>query len=242
MRQRRAIISIIAALGCGAYGCGNEEPVDLGSHAALGAALSDYQGDWQGYAEAFAFGDGSDVVTVRLDAQGEGVLEFGEAEPLPPPDPDLGYPPNGDAVGTAFGSPLSVVSGFSYPISEATIEDRRIRLSSSMVELYREWCALIPPVRDDANSEQHGEDAFSCIPNVGFRSGEDGCQLGDGTPIDCGKPACMAVCQCAADACGIREPLAVDLRIDAALQAQGEELIGTLVIDSTRINVRLMRL
>jgi hypothetical protein len=245
MSLRTTTLTIIASFACAASGCGKDEPVDLGTHTALGAALSDYVGGWEGYAEAFTFDDGTDVVRLQLDGQGNGVIEFGDADPLPPPDPDRGYPVEfgeGDSPsGLWIRGRSGASAGFSYPIAGATVTDRRIRLSSSTLELYREWCALMPPVQDEINT-----DHYSCLPNVGYGRDEMGCYLGagageEGPRVDCGKLDCFHICQCDANACGIGEPPGQDLQLDAALGAQGEELAGTLLIENMRVTVRLMR-
>src|SRR6476659_3835989 len=92
--------SLIALLGA-STGCGSDGgKVDLGNDnvAKTGEKLSDYAGDWKGYAEAFHFDDGTDTVAIKLDRHGNGVIEVGEADPLPPPKADEIYPPIDDAT------------------------------------------------------------------------------------------------------------------------------------------------
>ena len=55
--------------------CGGEGPVDIGNDVT-GERLEDYVASWDGYAEAFDFGDGSDRVRIELDANGEGSLTW----------------------------------------------------------------------------------------------------------------------------------------------------------------------
>jgi hypothetical protein len=222
------IVALGASVGCGSDG-GNAK-VDLGNDkvAKTGEKLSDYAGDWHGYAEAFNFNDGTDTIKIKLDAHGKGVIEVGEANPLPPPEADEYYPPLDDNNG-APSDPFVVervtqqlVSGFSYPISGAKVESKRIRFESSTGEVLREWCELQTPVL--------------CAPN-GFSTGPDGCSLGD-MPVPCAKLACMRVCACSKTSC--ESSTGTSVQFDAALESDGEELVGTLAVGD-RITVRLSR-
>jgi hypothetical protein len=234
--------SLIALLGA-STGCGSDgDKVDLGDDkvAKTGEKLSDYAGDWKGYAEAFHFDDGTDAVAIKLDRQGNGVIEVGEADPLPPPTADEIYPP---MAGTSKGHPdpfevelviQHLISGYSYPISGAKVESKRIQFQSSTAEVLRDWCELQTPVLDEANTE---EEQFMCSPNLSTGFGPDGCSLGDMT-VPCAKLACKNVCACTKSSC---EPSGGDdVEFDAALESDGEELVGTLHADD-RITVRLMR-
>jgi len=232
-------LSLVLTVG----GCGSSDPVDIGDDdpVALGATLSDYAGSWEGYAEAHDFNDGSDAVRLQLDVDGNGVLEVGESAPLPPPDPERGYPPDARFSPMHAGTD-ALVSGFSYPIADAIVESRRIRAATASNELFREWCALMPPILD----ETHVEDpVYACIPNTGWSSIDDTCELiPEGEPpipVDCAKlELCPRHCQCTADACGIAED-ADDIRIDAALEAGGNGLEGTLRIGDLPVVVRMTR-
>jgi hypothetical protein len=178
-------------------------------------------------------------VRLQLDADGNGVLEVGESAPLPPPDPERGYPLD-PRFGPMHPETAALVSGFSYPITDAIVESRRIRAATASNELFREWCALMAPVLSLVE-----EPIYACVPNIPSLSNGDICELTPpGEPsflIDCRKfELCPHYCRCTADACGIAED-ADDIRIDAALQAGGDELEGTPRIGDLPVVVRMTR-
>jgi len=239
MKSKLSWVAASLALTGMASGCG-EESVDIGDDdtAVLGASLSDYEGTWVGYAELAEWDDGTQTVRLVLDENGDGVLEFGEAEPLDPPVADEGYPRDREnRFGAGGPVPRDVLSGFSYPVSGAIVESKRIRMGSSSQELYREWCSLMTPHLFQADS-----DVYSCLPNVGFGSGEDGCHLGvaDPMPIDCGLLSCMDVCECQESGCSVNtdEP---DIRMDAALESNGKDLEGSFEVPQGSYFIRMTR-
>lgn len=221
-------------------GCASSERVNIGDTAVLGARLSDYAGQWSGYAEAYTWNDGTDSVRVALDGNGQGVLEVGDAIQLPAPDPNQNFPGGeGDDVKR---TPLPVVSGFSFPIYDATVETQRIRLRARGSDVYQEWCELQTP---QAITGEQG--TYNCIGTRAFIQGDtasDGslfCSYGQArTPIDCGKLACAYLCDCSQTTCQAADQTK-NLRLDGALAHDGNELVGTLVVDSDRITVRLTR-
>lgn len=236
-----SVCSIALALGATA-GCASKQ-VDLGNdHTAVtGSSLSDYEGTWEGYAEAYRFNDGTDKIRIALDGSGHGVLEVGDADPLPAPQADLAYPPRPD---TDFSyANYGFVAGFSYPLIDAQVQSSRIQLKTIRSELYREWCELFTPVLDEANSGP-GEDFYSCQPNIGYGQDPDGCFLGTdragNMPIACGALECLHTCQCTESSCGIGEPVP-EIILDAALDDGGEVLEGTLLEVGERITVRMTR-
>jgi hypothetical protein len=230
---------LLCALGWLAA-CSNGTPVDIGDDRveSLGESLTDYAGSWDGYAEVFRFDDGSDRIRLVLGDDGTGVLEVGESEALPEPDPDDVYPPSAPFDPSyPMDIPLqTLVSGFSYPIDGASVESRRIRIATTTQEIYREWCGLQMPYLVQGATPTY----YSCVPGGGYSYFEGVCTDGDGVEINCGKLACGGACNCSEAACGIRE--AADVQLDATLQAGGEELRGSLVIGSRLINVQLTRL
>src|SRR5262252_388327 len=87
----RRMFAWVTATACilAAVGCGESRAVDLGKSAKpglLGASLTDYQGDWDGYAEAYKWTDGTDLVRLHLDGNGHGALQVGKpGAPAPQP-------------------------------------------------------------------------------------------------------------------------------------------------------------
>jgi len=245
--------SWLVPLVLGLVACSGGDPVDIGDDKVVktGETLSDYAAVWEGYAEAFEFNSGSDRIRVVLDEHGEGTFEVGEAEPLPPPsDPDVGYPPGG--VGPAAPVvPGGLYSGFSYTVRAATVEDRRLRLGVMPREVHKQWCELQTPILDEFNSTPEQE-YYYCVPNWSSSSGGDNvCSQrhpdgGPSVPIDCGKLGLCehgGACYCTADGCGVYEgdDRYVTTTLDAALAAGGNELEGTLVVDTSRLTIRMTR-
>jgi hypothetical protein len=234
------LVGLTSALAALLGACVSSDPVDLGRDEAkvLGSALSDYAGTWEGYAEAYSFDDGTDRVRLEMGADGRGELWVGSAGPLAPPEADRGYPPS---------SPNEteedrLVSGYPYPIVDGAIEETRIRLHSSSGDVYREWCELMTPHLVTNATPSH----YACLPFSGFGTNEQGeCTNGADLDmvIDCGLTHCLGQCECTESACSISSYLAEsDVLIDATLEGEGDSFVGTLVIDRSRITVRLARM
>ena len=243
----------LALLCIQALACADSKPVDIGDNrpaVPLGASLSDYAGAWEGYAEAYEWNDGSDRLRITLDADGNGALEVGESAELPAPDPDTSYPPGSsdyyDALMITDAHPL--IAGFSYTIADATVSSNRIQLGASTGELYSEWCALQTPMEvtniiDPSTGMSTGGN-YACVSTSGFGTLDNGtCVVGPNNdePVDCGKLACLSLCACTADSCSATRGDA-DVELDAALEEEGEELAGTLVLRGERVFVRMNRL
>jgi hypothetical protein len=243
----------VVPFGLGLCACSGGDHVDIGDDKVekTGEKLSDYAASWEGYAEAYAFDGGSDAIRVVLDENGAGTVDVGDAAPLPPPDPDLGYPPA--SSNDPFHAPLpeaALFSGFSYTVLGAVVENRRLRFGLDPREIYKEWCELQTPILDEANSTPE-EQRYACVPNWGFMGGASGCSqenpdTGEITPIDCGKLYLCElsnICNCTAEGCSL---YAIDtsqgypVMLDAALQSDGDELEGTLTVDD-RVIVRMTR-
>ena len=229
------------------FGC-SKDNANIGNGSAtatLGESLSDYAGNWEGYAEAYQFSDGTDNVFLTLDANGQGALKVGQATlEVTELDPDT-YPPGMENIKDEVDPPSGLTPGFSYPISGAVVESRRIRVSTATDELFRDWCEL----QTSYYSEDTVPPRYACTPGGGgwgMSTSEDGtqtCAINNGVdpviPISCARASCNYVCVCTKLGCSIDD--AKDVQIDAALQADGEELQGTLVINGTRIVVRMTR-
>lgn len=226
-------------LGCG----GGSDQVDIGSN---GSQLSDYAATWDGYAEAYQFDQGSDRIRLVIDANGTGTLEVGDAPLLPvPTDPDVGYPVDRDLLRDN----VQFTAGFRYPVHDAHVESRRIRLSISANDLYDAWCAMQTPVLDDYNSTPDVH-SYSCLPNWGYVVSAPQCtllmppNLEPGLSVDCGKLSLCTLahaCRCTESACAA-SPETAQAFIDAALEtgSGGASLVGTLAIgNTTRVTVRM---
>jgi hypothetical protein len=231
------------------WGCGDgsTDPINIGDQESLGSKLSDYSGSWNGYTEAFKFADSKDRFRITLNNLGVGHLEAGDTAPLPPPDPDRGYPPvelynNLQGLTSLTGFEGMVAPGFRYPIRSAVVEKSRIRLTVLSEELYREWCSAMTPILDDANSNENGNpEVFSCVPNDAAMCNQESCLVG-GVLVDAAKfRLCPSVCECTSTACAIYPDSADDILFDGTIEQQGETLVGTLLLRGQRITVRMKR-
>jgi hypothetical protein len=241
-------IAIIIATTFGAAACGAQDPVDLGHDepAKTGEFLSDYAASWDGYVEAYAFASGTDRVRLVLDENGEGYLQLGDVPLLDPPsDPDVGYPPGVDYSFPAA-SLAGTMEGFQYTALAASVQNRRIQFAVYGQELYADWCALQTSYYQPMES-QAGEAIYSCIPEGGVSFGDE-CSV-EGIPFDCDKVGiCVSrsACTCDADGCSAPAPMvesvtAFPTHLDGALDNAGKTLVGTLVLDGMRLNIRLER-
>jgi hypothetical protein len=247
--MKQAIDATFLCLLTGALGACAAGKVDIGNDkpaVALGASLSDYQGSWHGYAEAFQFGDGSDNVALSLDQSGAGSLSVGDSAPLPPPDITRGYPPTGESPEAIRDQTPALVSGFDYPVAGAKVQSRRIQLATSTRELYRAWCEMQAPMLAVGTYPTTyvcpggGGYSFGGDPPVCMVPGPDPNDSSTYTTIDCGVAMTCLRCTCTETSCSVTtDP--PDVQLDAALESDGQELVGTLVLDSTRITVRMMR-
>ena len=104
-------------------------------------------------------------------------------------------------------------------------------------ELFGEWCALQAPTLVAGEVPEH----YACMSYGAFLVTEQGCFIGPQTdvPVDCGLLACGTVCTCDADNCAALQ--GDDVRLDAALQSEGEELEGSLDTPQGRFQVRMVR-
>lgn len=245
-------LSLIVTLTAACWGCA-EESVSIGDEnetAYTGAELSHYAAEWDGYAEAFDFEPSSDRIRLTLDENGEGTLEFGDENPLPPPtDPDVGYPPGYD--GSPGARTRTLIPGFRYSVQGVGVIDSRIELGILPDELYSDWCSLQTPILDEVNSTP-SEPVYHCAHNWGITPIDNQCsqtnpQTGEQVPIDCGKfDLCFGLgpCSCTQDGCATdlsHDPDGFPVELDAALEKSGKALVGTLVVGSARVTVRMER-
>lgn len=222
----------------GMIGCA-DKAVDIGDDtpaAVLGASLSDYEGTWVGYVELAEWDDGTGTVRLVLDENGNGVIEFGEADPLPAPDAESGFPPNQPVHPMAgVELPSGVVSGFSYPIEGAVVESKRIRLGSSHRELYRAWCELLEPVANPSLGT-----GYACLSSWSLSDGTTCTLEGSNEQVDCRFAGCLQACECDDTSCtvsGIHD----DIRMDAQLEAEGDELEGSFRVPQGQYNIVMVR-
>jgi hypothetical protein len=233
----------VAAAGLGA--CSSSPDVNIGD--PVGAALTDYAANWDGYAEAYQFQDQSDRIRLVVDSSGVGTLQVGDSAAVPPAtDPDAAYPPNAASQPgkDRLTGPIDLYAGFGYPLHGTRVEDSRIRLGVDPKDLYATWCALQQPVLDTVNG------GYLCVPNWGFSYTETGCTQTNPTTqetvqVDCAKLSLCEIamaCTCTASACvAASTPDSPPIQLDAALNANGTELTGTLVINGQRITIRMHR-
>ncbi|HVZ85974.1 MAG TPA: hypothetical protein VHG72_03345 [Polyangia bacterium] len=226
-------------------------PVNIGNTQAIGAQLSDYTANWDGYVEAYTFMSGSDRLRVTIAADGSGTVRAGDIDVIAPPtDPNVGYPP-----GPMDPVPNRLREGFLYPIRAVQVQADRIQFGIDQDEIYAAWCALQTPVL--RSSPDAGADAavYGCLPNLGYIGGSTDCALlePDGTqqPVDCVKLAMCEgpqICSCTATACSLWQHVAADAgladyldEIDGALDSTGNTLVGTLVMGTTRVTIHLQK-
>jgi len=241
MNGKLSWVGVALALAGITSGCGAKS-VDIGDNeppAVLGASLSDYEGTWVGYAELATWNDGTDTVRLILDENGNGVIEFGEAGPLPAPVAGESYPPGDGEANPMLGffdPTWGVISGFSYPIEGAVVESERIRMGSATNVLYSDWCGLIEPLEV---GEEPG--TYNCIGTLGYSSDPNGCVASpSGLPLDCDTLACVQLCTCDETSCGVAVG-GHDIRLDAELEMEGEELEGSFEVPQGRYFVRMTR-
>jgi hypothetical protein len=239
-----ALLALGSACASKSVDIGDDQPAEV-----LGQSLSDYAGQWEGYAEAYEWDDDTDRVRITLDANGNGVLEVGEAEPLPPPVRGEPYPPSvADDLNGMIGIPYvsGILSGFAYTVTEARVESTRIKFDVASGELMADWCGLYEPHLVTPAPGQGGEPFHACSPyaHLGYTSDGTTCWVGpDGTmEADCFDLNCIHTCSCTETECTSTNAEAYDVQLDAVLENEGEELEGTLVLPGSRVVVRMTRM
>jgi hypothetical protein len=235
-----------------AFACSSsDDKVDIGDRNvdSLGSKLEDFSGSWDGYAEAYTFGNpaDSDRIRVSIDANGEGTVRFGDATLAGSPEPFVPFPPETSVSPSIDGSLPS--PGFDYPIRTATLESTRLRFTLESGDVVGDWCALQPSAPDD----RPFHDPYTCFGSAPFVGNEDqtvgSCIYEDPTtheqtPFECLADAnCLASCDCTASGCTAKELGTVSF--DAALEST-TRLVGTLTFPtsssgSARLTVRFSR-
>lgn len=224
--------------------CGDPASLDVGDEKGqVGAALTDYAAQWDGYAQAFAFpGDESDRVRIVLDEEGNGTIRFGNEVLFgEATDPNAWYPPTYQLP--TGESRFGVRTGFEFPISGAVVENARLKFSFDPDALMSSWCAL--QANDPSVGWTCGERSFSQSWNTGTAV----CSYSSGQPpvhheLPCARAVqCVGSCSCDESGCHTRDAMQ-DATFDAVQSDEGETLIGTLLIPSlndTRLTVVLSR-
>jgi hypothetical protein len=230
-------VVVLAGLGVLVTACSSDSMIDIGD-GSTSQGLSAYAASWDGYAEAYQFGDGSDRVRITLDSNGDGQVRLGNTELLGSPSP-------GDPA-PAWDAPTE--TDFAYAIT-AHLQDERLRFDVDLSQRYQAWCELQTPV---PFSPQY-PGVYACSRYIGVEIDAGGsCSLIDThETVDCNsQAACQGWCACTEESCTAAvggpqadavEPQADAVLFDGALTAHGKELTGTLSFFKDRIAVRLQR-
>jgi hypothetical protein len=217
-----ALVSLALVLAA----CGGGDPkVDLGDDNSMSVAqgLAAYQGAWDGYAEAYKFESGSDRVRITLDATGQGTIELGDSPAISPfTDPSVGYPTSWpfDSETYQIYSHSVPHEGFGYPVADAAVTSGRLSFIFWGTDLVKDWCEAHEPTPGSTcgASRSYGQNGTVCTDEAG-------------EPIDCGLlKTCAHACTCDEDSCTSRRDEWERMELDGALTADGDELVGTLVV------------
>jgi hypothetical protein len=242
MQKTMASAAVMFILASGALcACSDNGEKSLGTDNPVDTTLSleDFAATWEGYIEAYEMPSGSDQIRIVLDAEGQGTVQFGTGEVLPPPtDPDTGYPPAGLKP-----SNDGLYEQFAYPVYEPQLDATRLRLKIDVLYPYKDWCALQTPIHDEV------EDVYRCVPRAPLTNtnSPEGCyyspggdpESGERVPIDCAKiDLCIGMCMCTQNSCAITEPNPV--KIDGALSDDGKTFEGTIAL-MDNYTIRLTR-
>jgi hypothetical protein len=233
--------TLVAAACFSALGCSND-PVNIGdgNQEIDKSNLESYAALWDGYVEAHEFRSGSDRVRVSIDESGAGFLQVGDGDALPlPTDPSVGWPPTG-ATSAEFYVSASLYEGVLYPLGNVRIESERLRFQLQTNDAFAPFCELQAPVEQSPGQ-------YGCFPYNGWSPTEHGgCAVilepgGDDVLVDCAKLfICFDACVCDAMSCTGRPGL--DVPIDAALDDDGDDLVGTIILQDEGVGPRTIRL
>jgi hypothetical protein len=151
-------------------------------------------GTWVGYVENRKFSSGSDVIHLTIRSADEstlcGSMTFGDTTPLPPPNPDIGYPPNQDLSQSI--PDFLPIEGYVHTLFNGLVSGKRVRFQTLGLEPWKAWCGLQKSyVTDPWNS------TYSCLEGWGWQDwtpdgGATNCWVQDpntnqSRPVDCGK-------------------------------------------------------
>jgi hypothetical protein len=262
--MKKTVISVLAcAVAFLGFGCSSDHSVNVGDGVPVAvdkSKLESYEGQWDGYVEAYTFPSGTDRVRVTLDKNGNGQLQVGDGSVAPPPtNPDVGYPDalNRDVVKILTGQIPSTSSsvmqylwdGIAYPVAGARIESERVRftLDPASAPVFGQWC-----VRQTTTYCYDGPSSQVChcvSPSaMNYPDGACGYPSPDDPatriPVDCGKmELCNDVCACTPTGCTKSDQiLTYSFQFDAALSDDGKELVGTFVLPDYNGGARTIRL
>lgn len=243
--------AVLMLVGC------SEGTVDIGkdrNSTTFGEKLSDYDGAWDGYAEAFVFPltNESDRLRIVIDAAGQGTLQIGEGsasvppvEATPPPGPWTRWEE----------SAWTMAPGFAYPLHDLRVDERRLRFTINGSDLFAPWCQAQIPTYYEAFGNYAcgplsvGSDMFAPVdecftPATTFPE--------DREPIECGRAMLCcndraAACVCTATSCAPASRPELLITADLSLTGEGDDMVGTVVIGNVdpqateRVTVRLSR-
>jgi hypothetical protein len=196
-------------------------------------------GTWVGYVENHKFSSGSDALQLTIRAADTaslcGSITFGETTPaLPPPNPDIGYPPGQDL--TQYIPSFLPIERFAHTLQGGLVSGKRVRFQAATLEPWRTWCGMQRSYLQDSWSS-----TYTCIDgywgsNWNPDGGPSDCYVQDpntGTqkPIDCGKAydcAYWQVCACNVTGCAADSiyPLDFDAQFEAG-EARGSIVLYT---------------
>jgi hypothetical protein len=230
MGTAAAILAMASTTLCA---CSDNSEKSLGTDNPVDTSLSleDFAASWDGYIEAYSFPSDSGRIRIELDGQGQGTVQFGDGNALPPPtDPDAVYPPA--AANDDYDEPTykRVYEQIVYPVHETRLDDTRLRLQIDRYDAFSDWCAIQTPIYDELN------DRYSCIPNTG----EYDCVVEERTPIGCAKAnLCGRPCVCTETSCAIEGTSII--KLDGALSDDGTQLEGSILLNDSPFTIRLTR-
>jgi len=162
-----------------------------------------------------------------------GTMTFGDATPLPPPNPDIGYPPNQDL--TRWIPEFLPIEGFVHTLFSGLVSGKRVRFQMLGLEPWRVWCGLQKSYLLDPWGPQ-----YSCVEGWGgydtdIDGGPMNCVVytpnGTRQPVDCGKMfdcSSWNVCACNQSGCAADNiyPIDFDAQFEAA-EARGSIVLYT---------------
>ncbi len=206
-----------------------------------GGAGSPLLGTWTGYIENYRFESGSDVLKLTITGADTskicGALTFGDSTPLPPPNPDVAYPPGIDMQ--KWQPPLPF-ERFPHTLFNGSVSGKRVRFENRGFEPVRSWCDLQQGYQTYA-----WDNRYRCVdvPNGSWDTelrSDAGLALicfandpstGQKRYIDCGKiHECLSwtVCACNSTGCTAEttSPLNFDAQFDAG-EAHGSIALPT---------------
>jgi hypothetical protein len=175
-------------LAAAASAC-SQGPVTIGDNQTtqLKTGLAAYAANWDGYAEANKFIDGTDAVRISVSEDGTGMIRFGDHDLWPAAsDPNAVYPPD-FAIGAIPSAcpPLAVAwDGFLHPLKNLRIAQERLQAAAASAAIFATWCSLQKPI-------SVGPGAYACIDSTTWIPGY-GPTCAGSTDVDGGTSVCGA--------------------------------------------------